>query len=239
MDPIRTAIIFDIETAPQPADVLESQIPAFDPSEVKTGNLKDPALIAAKIAQAEERHRTDFFDRAALSPATGQVAAIGIVIKQFDQDDTQIVSSEATVFADQAGGEAQAIQHLWDIVRQFATKRSTFIGHNIYDFDLPFLVNRSRILDVKLPPGLFQYSRQRIYFTDQFVDTRTLWLMGRKPSDSPSSLDHCCSAFGLGQKNGSGKDFARMLVEDRTKAEEYLRNDLKLTFDLARRMGAC
>ena len=33
---------------------------------MKTGNIKDPDKVAAKIAEAKANHRQDFFDRAAL-----------------------------------------------------------------------------------------------------------------------------------------------------------------------------
>ncbi len=75
-----TTIIFDIETGPLPEAELANMLPPFDPAEVKTGNLKDPAKIAEKIAEAEANHRRDFFDKAALDPLTGRVVAIGLLV---------------------------------------------------------------------------------------------------------------------------------------------------------------
>jgi len=67
----------------------------FDPGEVKLGNMKDPAKIEAKIEAARLKFTTDkaavaenietarseawqtFRDRAALSPLTGRVLAVG------------------------------------------------------------------------------------------------------------------------------------------------------------------
>ncbi|HWI60040.1 MAG TPA: hypothetical protein VNZ22_22630, partial [Bacillota bacterium] len=63
-------IFFDIETGALPAAEIANLMPAFDPTEVKTGNLKDPDKIAAKLAEAEANHRRDFLDRAALDPLT-------------------------------------------------------------------------------------------------------------------------------------------------------------------------
>lgn len=226
-----TTIIFDIETGSQPADILADQIPAFDPAEVKTGNLKDPALIAAKVEQAREKHQADFFAKAALSPATGTVVAIGIVVISNGQAQGFTIK-----FAD--GDEAATIDTLWELYRAHYGKNVTFVGHNILDFDLPFLVNRSRILGLNLPPRLFSYKGGRIYWNDIFVDTRVLWLLGRKPTDTVSNLDHCAGAFGLGKKTGSGADFARLAIEDRPAASEYLTQDLSLTLKLATRLGA-
>ena len=72
-------LIFDIETGPLPENELLAMMPAFDPADVKSGNLKDPAKIAEKIAEAEANHRRDFIGRAALDPLTGRVVAIGVM----------------------------------------------------------------------------------------------------------------------------------------------------------------
>ena len=77
---IMNTIVFDIETGPLPESELAAVMPPFDPAEVKTGNLKDPEKVAAKIAEAEANHRRDFFDKAALDPLTGRVVAVGVMI---------------------------------------------------------------------------------------------------------------------------------------------------------------
>ena len=78
-------IVFDVETGPLAESELSALLPPFDPAEVKTGNLKDPAKIAEKIAEAEANHRRDFFDKAALDPLTGRVIAIGMVLADGQQ----------------------------------------------------------------------------------------------------------------------------------------------------------
>ena len=59
-------IVFDVETGPLAESELSALLPPFDPAEVKTGNIKDPEKVAAKIAEAEASHRREFFDKAAL-----------------------------------------------------------------------------------------------------------------------------------------------------------------------------
>src|SRR3974377_2351197 len=73
-------IIFDVETGPLAQSELSALLPPFDPAEVKTGNLKDPAKIAEKLAEAEVNHRRNFFENAALDPLTGRVVAIGMLV---------------------------------------------------------------------------------------------------------------------------------------------------------------
>ena len=62
----RYTVVFDIETGPGDAGLLEKlfappadlpEVGEFDESAVKVGNLKDPAKIAAKIWDEQEKHR--------------------------------------------------------------------------------------------------------------------------------------------------------------------------------------
>jgi len=102
-------IIFDIETGAIPdaewAELFsfdEASVKnflllskEFDPAEVKTGNIKDPAKIKEKVEAAREKFELEksgakaaietarddawnkFVEKAALSPLTGQVLAVG------------------------------------------------------------------------------------------------------------------------------------------------------------------
>ena len=63
--------VFDIETGALPLAELEAIMPEFEPSKV----LKDPEKIKADI----EAKRAEWIDRAALSPVSGQVLAIGYI----------------------------------------------------------------------------------------------------------------------------------------------------------------
>ena len=63
-----TYIGMDLETGP-----AKNALSYFSRSDVKLGNLKDTAKIEAKLAEAED----EFLDKAALSPITGKVLAVG------------------------------------------------------------------------------------------------------------------------------------------------------------------
>lgn len=247
------SIVFDIETIPQPENVLLESMPPFDEADVKLGNLKDPALIKAKLEGAREKHKSDYIAKAALSPVTGEVAAIGFSFVPHDPrtpveeqghatplyirgDLYRVDPNDPTINGPQT--EAELLEAFWDLWRHFFQReRCSWIGHNILDFDLPFLVNRSRILGIAIPFGVLDHHRGRVYFSSRFVDTRTHWLLGRKATETPSSLDLVSRAFGLGGKSGSGADFARLLKEQPDQAIAYLVQDLTLTKTVALRMG--
>lgn len=212
-------MVFDIETGPLPLEQIESAMPEFDPTEVKVGNMKDPALIAAKIEAAKVNQRRQFIERAALDPTTGTVLAIGMMdaatgLPFILVDDEQVMLNE-----------------FWDSIRDSKGEILRLCGFNCNLFDLPFLVRRSWHLGIPIPTGL----RNGRYWSDKVTDLRDVWQLGDRTAHG--SLDRICKFLGLGEKLGDGKDFAALLASDRTQAIAYLEQDLNLTRKLAQRMG--
>lgn len=211
---------FDIETGPLPEGELAALLPPFDPAEVKTGNLKDPEKIAAKLAEAEASHRRDFVEKAALDPISGRVVAIGLWPQGTD---------EFAILGDE--DEAVLLRRFWDTCQGEMGRVHQLVGFNIHTFDLPFLIRRSWKHRVPVP---FGYRRGR-YWSEQVVDLRELWQLGDRQAHG--SLDAIARHLGVGAKNGDGKDFANLWQSDRAKAVEYLRNDLALTRRVAEAMN--
>jgi hypothetical protein len=244
------SIIFDIETGPRPWSEIEQfyeppeKLPPFDPASVKCGNLKDAAKIAEKAAKAKaehddllaaepaaaEKHKADWIGKAALSPLTGMVLAIGLQ-NGMDGANASLLTAENT-----GGSEAMLLRHWWSMVSLNASTGAQFIGFNIQFFDLPFLVRRSWALDVDVPDGVFKGR----YFSSQFVDLMTLWSCG---GGGMVSLDTLARYFGIGGKpeGVDGGMFAKLYGDPETRkaALDYLRNDLALTAGVARKMGVC
>ena len=215
-------IIFDIETGPLPEPELAALIPPFDPAEVKTGNLKDPDKIAAKIAEAESNHRRDFLDKAALDPLTGRVLAIGLLY--LDSHEVVILDHD---------DEAQLLRDFWAATLMQHGHAPQMVGFNIHLFDLPFLVRRSWKHRIQVPPGI----RCGRYWSEHMVDLRDYWQLGDR--QARGSLDAIAKHLGVGAKNGNGADFAKLWHTDRPKAIEYLRNDLTLTAKIAEILHPC
>lgn len=209
------SIFFDCETAPLPESELKAIMPPFDPESVKTGNIKDPEKIAAKIAESKAAYESDYIENAALDALTGRVLCIGLLQggKFTMLDDTD---------------EANLLSDFW--LRVVMPGRR-MIGFNIFLFDLPFLVRRS--WKHGLRPSRNILSRNR-FWNDDFVDLREVWQMGDRQSHG--SLDSIAKHFGIGQKIGNGKDFSKLWATDRPKAIEYLQNEMQITSAIAQRM---
>lgn len=222
-------IIFDIETGPLPPDELAKMIPPFDPTEVKCGNIKDADKIAAKIAEAKATHERDSIERAALDPLTGQVLAIGIMSVDAGGETLDFCNNTIEILGDK--DEAKTINEFWTLIQAEFGRLYPIVGFNINGFDLPFLIRRSWKHGISIPRGL----RRGRYWGDQVIDLREEWQCGDRMAKG--SLDSIAKHFGVGAKNGDGKQFSELWATDRDKAIEYLANDLRLTAKVAQRMG--
>ena len=215
-------IYFDVETGPLPESELAALVPPFDAAEVKTGNLKDPEKVAAKIAEAEANQRREFFDRAALDPLTGRVLAIGLEFAG---------SGSFMVIGDD--DERRTLREFWEVCRGEMGRVHQMVGFNIHAFDLPFLIRRSWRHRVAIPFGI----RRGRYWGDEMIDLREAWQLGDR--QARGSLDSIAKHLGVGAKNGEGKKFAQLWQNDRKQAEAYLRNDIALTAKIAQALGVC
>jgi len=197
-------LVFDIETGPAPDREL------FTPEFKAPSNYKDEA----KILSYKEEAKKEWDGRAALSPITGVVLAIGYCKE----------GEKISAFVD---SEKEIIASFLDILPD----AEELIGFNCNGFDLPFLFRRAykHGLSHAIPAWAFEKPWNR-----PVVDLLDIWAMGTKEF---ISLDMLSRFLGAGQKNGDGKDFAALLQNNPKLAMEYLHNDIKLTCDCARKLG--
>lgn len=200
--------VLDLESAALPEDQLALVKPEFLPAR----NLKDPEKIKADVLEKEQAWR----DRAALSPLTGQILVIGLMESS---DGFQAILE---------GDELLTLPLFW----WHWAKGGKFVGFNIKDFDMRFIVTRSRLRSIPVPRDLFEGR----WWATRIVDLMEVFCCYSRDT-AGYSLNAICKAMGLGEKNGNGKDFARLYAEDREKALEYLRQDLALSAALAKRLG--
>lgn len=92
----------DLETAPDLArcERVFEPLPPFDPKTVAFGNTKDPGKRAELVelrreehTQKSQDHAVNFIKKAALSPATGRITAIGYR-HEFDDEPTRLFSTD-------------------------------------------------------------------------------------------------------------------------------------------------
>ena len=122
--------------------------------------------------------------------------------------------------------EKAVLQSTWDMVRTVEAESNggcQWVGFYSFQFDLPFLLQRSFANRVRVPLGV----RAGRYWGTNWLDLFEQWNCGKK--DKSGSLDEVARVLGVGRKTGSGADFAALYSDNQEKALDYLRNDLELT----------
>lgn len=211
-------ITFDVESMALPLNEIEQFKPEFTPD----ARLKDPEKVIASIAEK----RLAWMDKLALHAHTARILAIGYIHEYVTAG--LVTNVETVILHDMP--EQDMLKKFWDLFREFGGFQ--FVGHNILDWDIPFMIRRSYILGVYVP---FETMEGR-YLSRRFVDTMKTWGCG---NGEMISLDMLSRVLGVGKKNGEGKEFAGLYnnPETRQTALDYLSNDLKLTKECATKMG--
>lgn len=241
-------ISFDIETGPCPWEEIEQfyeppePLPEWDENMVAYGNLKDPVkrsekrgkVLADYLAKVDrfdadcQQHKEDWINRAALSPLTGQVLAIGSVAG---------LDMPVEIYGGCNMTEGSILECFWAAYARVVSEGGKLIGWNIFGFDLPFLIVRSWKLDVDVPEGIMVNKR---YWSPLFIDLMVEFACGTR---SMTKLDVAARFFGVGGKPDGvdGGAFAGLWnnPETRPQAIEYLNNDVYMTAAVARKMGIC
>lgn len=246
----RAAIVFDIETGPLPPEIVlplsgNPPVPPepgpFDPAAVKVGNIKDREKIEAKIEEAREAHaakvagykaeadaairewKRQALDRAPLSALTGRVMAVG----RWMSDSGNVVME----FAGDPADEPAILESTWRVIDLVRLHGVIVCGWNIHGFDLPFLMRRSWILGVPVPSGLIEKGR---FWHANIIDLMQVWACTTRDM---AKLDTVSRAFTVGTKLGDGSQFWQLMASEPDAAAAYLRQDVELTVEVAKRMG--
>ena len=259
-----SVLIFDIETAPEMDDILESLFAFnetevkdyhllhtdFDPTSVKVGNIKDAAKIAAKIEEARQKFETakasvaenieaakvkewnTFKDKAALSPLTGRVLAIGWINPSTAEYDCEYIFDNPVAPVP----EKELIEDFLSMADAVLSDKGSLIGHNIIGFDLPFLLRRGLKHGIRPPKTITNSLAQ--YRPTNLIDTMLAWGFGSR-TEKYVTLDALAAFFGCRRKTGDGKDFAKKFfgtAEEREESLAYMQNDVTMTAQIARKM---
>lgn len=237
-------IAFDIETRPLPelVDKYAKPFPEFDVASVKCGNLKDPAKIAEKQAQAKADHEAEaaaywknLKDKAALDPFTGAIICIGVAS---DTGPVEILAEKT---------EAATLRSFWQLweLRDCVVTNFVFwsgCGDKAKKFDIDYIVTRSRINRVPVPAGVRDgryYSRRIVDLAGEFLlNQRERYLSLTKAADMLGLYADHADIFPKDKENDpvTGENFwqwwdgvavdGHSAEEQRAMAKHYLKNDV-------------
>jgi predicted PolB exonuclease-like 3'-5' exonuclease len=218
-------VALDIETIGNPEAVALMPEP-----EVKAGNVKDPAKIAAKQAEAKAAQ----LEKAALDPLTARIicyAAVGMV----GADETHHVSIVAAATDTAERGIIQ------EIMETLGSPEMRIVTWNGIGFDLPMIYKRAMILGVDPgnfgAPPLSAWTKR--YSTDRHYDLMQIW--GGWSSMGFAKLDTVAGLV-LKERKTAGIDVttfpAVMQTEEGRKSiADYCLQDTHLTWRLWKRFN--
>jgi len=206
-------IIVDLETCglPHAADFLEPVIP--------DARLKDPEKIKADIADKEQARQ----QKLALDYNVGRIVALGYWTEE---------SGHVAMVCPNEAHEREAIEIFWREARH-----RTIVGFCVKQFDLRFLVQRSRYLAIDYPVLDFgKYSRKGI--TDLFLDLT----FGDGTYDQGAmrrTLKAFAKRFGIPCTDPvDGKEIPALVAAGEWEAvAAHCRADVELTLALAVKLG--
>lgn len=179
--------------------------------------MRETVLSTLKEQPLDEEGRKLALEETSFRAEFGRVLCIGY-LKEPGMSEPDVL----------CGDEPAMLRRFWELARG----ARLFVGHNIFEFDLPFLIRRSIIHRVKPHPIAFiRYRNQPIY------DTMQEWAQwtwrGRV------GLDTLAKAMGLRSSKAAmdGSQVAEYHAQGRdAEIYAYCKDDVRVTREIYRRM---
>lgn len=221
------SIVLDLETAPHPAAadfIPKPDLDAIQPA----GNLKDPAKVAASIAERKQAALDAYQEslgRAALDWNVSRIVCLGWHVSGHPEPIARLARDEAE--------ETASLIEFWGQVR---ANHDEIIGFSARNFDVPTLIQRSRLLNVSYPViSLARWGKGDV--TDlrdalTFDDARYEALM-------PRTLKNFARRFGIPVPDETnGRDVPVLIAAgDWEGVRSHCLSDIDITRQLAIRIG--
>lgn len=175
------------------------------------------------------------FRRLALDGDFGRVLTIGVIVEHDGQVNCRgLLGRERQTMMFHLD-EARTLRGFWKLLNGFNVSRDLVVGHNLFDFDLPFLYKRSVIQRVR-PSVELPFARYR---SRPVFDTMHEW--NKWSTRKYISLDRLAKVLGLESSKGQGIDGS--LVYDsfckgrHAEIADYCMRDVELVSKIYYRMS--
>lgn len=181
-------------------------------------------------------NETGFRDTA-LDGALGRIFCIGYM----EQDETgKIIEHGCFGWNDLEQNfemdEAKLLREFWEYLQGFNLNRDIIIGHNILEFDLPFIKKRSFIHEIKptVNFSFYKYQKEPIFDTMLHFDS---WFQGKNKTTGLKKLAY---AFGLDcpkEVLGELNVYDAFCAKQYRKLHDYCKGDVKATHLIWRKLS--
>lgn len=217
------AIVFDIETVGFDIDNLSESQQEFL---LRYAEKEHDDHIKKEKTEEAERYLS-------LYPFTAKILSIGLLNTKtegalilYNSDEEEIWTIDKKNVTYKGLNETQLLKSFWDYI----TKSDKIITFNGRNFDIPFLMLRSAMLNIKPSINLIS-NRYNITHHIDLLDQFTFYGITRK-----FNLDFYCHAFGITSPKSKG--ITGMEIKELYKAGKikdiavYCSEDIKATFEL-------
>ena len=214
----------DIETIPLPAAERAYGQPTAET--VKYGNTKDPDKRKAILTAALDNWESGA--DCALKAEYGRIAMIGIRINDGNPSTHEISEDTKT-------GETVLLNYFWNTVQGLNTD-DTIVGHNIKSFDIPFILRRSQVLDIR--PKAYRALKMDCEQYSGLIVKDTMRIWGAGDRQTYIKLETLAAALGIHVEPSevTGKDFHKWFAKDREACRVYLAQDVRLAGEIYDRL---
>jgi hypothetical protein len=239
----RRLYFFDLESIPPPEELRPSLKPELirklQARFLQRRGASRPIGSSDEGDEAEggcTRCTDEQFRLLSLYAEYGRVLTIGIIVEEGER-----ILHRGVFGRDRSSGqfhlnEARTLRGFWNLLKDFNVGRDLIIGHNILDFDLPFIYKRSRINRVR-PTVFFNFARYR---SAPIYDTMREWAHWN-PQAVHISLNHLAEILQAGISKTEGMDGSRvydeLLAGHHELIAEYCLRDVELTRAIYYRMN--
>ena len=206
------------------------------PLDEKSGEKNMPIDSTLTDNRCTEECSEEMFRRLALHAEFGRILCIGVIIEKDGAELKKGVFGFDKETKKLHMDEAKTLRGFWKLLeKDFNPRRDLIIGHNLMDFDLPFIYKRSRIKSIK-PSVQLSFARYR---SAPLFDTMREWAMWnlRETSISLSLLAELLEV-GLKKTGGidGGKIYDEYLKGSHSLIADYCLQDVEVTRAVYRRM---
>lgn len=222
-------ILRDFSQAPAVKQKAPNNEMPVVPAVVAVSNSADSASQTVGDEDCPNGCTEEMFRRLALHAEYGRILCIGVILEKDGVEIRKGVFGFDKETEKLHMDESKTLRGFWQLLKQeFNPKRDLIIGHNLMDFDLPFIYKRSRIKRVK-PSIQFNFARYR---NAPIYDTMREWAMWnlRETSISLSLLAELLET-GLDKTEGidGSKVYDEFLAGNHALIAEYCLQDVEVS----------
>ena len=205
---ITNVLFLDIETVPG-----NSQYSDLDETWQYLWKHKAKSILKKYDEEVTDEDGAACYDRAGIYAEFGKIICISVGIFRRDKE-TKELSVRLKSFADD--DEAVLLREFSELLNKHYNfpDRHFLCGHNIKEFDIPYICRR--LLVNQLPsPALLNISGKKPWETKHLLDTMELWKFGDNKSFTSVKLLAAIFGFPSPKDDIDGSDVARVYYEEK------------------------